>query len=471
VSIERTSSGLELLAALDRRRGAAPLRAQLEAGLREAIRSGKLRAGTRLPSSRLLARDLAVTRGLVVECYAQLRAEGYLSARPGSATSVAAVTAAAPTTTRSSVSLLRPRFDLRPGLPDLSAFPRRDWAAAARRAVVNLPDAALGYGDPRGAPQLRQALGEYLGRVRGVSADPERIVITCGFAQARNVIFRVLKQRGARRVALEDPCPPETRRSVVRAGLNAIAVPVDKHGIQVAMLEHAAADAVVVTPAHQFPAGAVLAPDRRRWLLAWAREARRVVLEDDYDAEFRYDRDPVGSLQGLAPDRVIYAGSASKALAPALRIGWVVCPPELIDPIADAKREEDLGTSILGQLALADLLGSGRYDRHLRRARTLYRERRDALATALREHAPEVELQDIAAGIHAVATLPGRLDERQVLTAAARRSVQLYGMSAYRSDGAVDPPVLVLGYGSLTPSALVTAIAAVGDLLRAPAPG
>jgi GntR family transcriptional regulator/MocR family aminotransferase len=464
IAIEETNLSIELLVALDRD-AREPLRAQLEQRLREAIRSGRLAPGTRLPSSRGLARDLGVSRGLVVDCYEQLRAEGYLSALTGFGTTVAFGAIPAPGAQSDRPALTRVRYDLRPAAPDLASFPRRDWSSAIRRAIGTLPDSVLDYGDPRGAADLRRELAGYLGRVRGAHADPERIVVCAGFAQARNLVFRALRARGATRVAFEDPSQPQSRQAAAHAGIEAVPASVDQDGVRVEAVRATRADAMVLTPAHQFPTGVLLAPERRRELLTWAREAGAYLVEDDYDAEFRYDRDPVGALQGLAPDRVIYAGSVSKALAPALRLGWLLCPPELIDEITEVKRAEDLGSAVLEQHALATLIASGAYDRHLRRARPRYRRRRNALLAALRQHVPEIELRGIAAGIHVVAMLPDRIDEKQLINAAADRSVGLHGMSTYRFSLESRPPALVLGYGSLTEHAIGQAIASISDLI------
>jgi GntR family transcriptional regulator/MocR family aminotransferase len=462
-----TSSALELPVPLDRAAGQ-PLRSQLEQRLRDAIRSGRLPAGSQLPSTRTLARDLGVTRGLVVEAYAQLQAEGYLAARPGSGTIVAAPAApgrpASPPRPQPDPAL---RWDFRPGVPDLRLFPRRDWAAALRRVLQSAPDTALGYGDPRGTPELRQALAGYLGRVRGTLTDPDRIVICAGYAQARNLLARVLRERGARRIGLEDPGQPESVASARRAGLTPVPIPVGEDGLHVGAVRQASPDAIVVTPAHQFPTGTVLAPGQRLALLDWARENGALIIEDDYDAEFRYDRDPVGALQQLAPDTVVYAGSASKSLAPGLRIGWLCCPPGLAAQITEAKRAEDLGAPVIEQLALAGLLNTGRFDRHLRQVRRRYRSRRDALAAALRQHAPHIQLAGISAGLHAVALLPPGADERAITSQARRRSVGLYPMSTYRYSHHSQPPALVLGYAASTEHAINSGIATIADLLGA----
>jgi GntR family transcriptional regulator/MocR family aminotransferase len=445
---DRTSRPLELLLPVRREPGVT-LRAQLERHLREAVRSGRLPPGSALPSTRALAEQLGIARGVVVEAYDQLVAEGYLVARQGSTTRVAdaaRVGAAAPRPAAPSRPL---RYDFRPGVPALEAFPRSAWLASLRRALQQAPHAALGYGDPRGQPPLRQALAGYLGRVRGVAADPQRVLVCSGFAQGTALVCRALGRRGARRVAMEDPCHPLLRAQVAAAGLEPVPVPVDDHGLRVDRLAAVGAEVVLVTPAHQFPTGTVLAAPRRAALVAWAQRHDAVIVEDDYDAEYRYDREPIGAVQGLAPERVVYGGTASKTLAPALRLGWLVLPAWLVDAVAEEKALDDMASPALEQLALADLLGRGEVDRHLRRNRARYRSRRDTLVAALQVHAPQVRVGGIAAGLHAVAELPPQAEEATVVAAARRRSVGVYPMREYRFGGRAGRPALVLGYGGL----------------------
>ena len=490
MSIQWSGLSPELLLRLNRDHPD-PLRSQLENGLREAIRSGRLRAGERLPSSREMARQLGVSRGLIQECYGQLHAEGYLNARVGSATRVAAVGSAAPQTAPSppTASTARLIADFRTGVPDLASFPRADWLWAQRESCRAAPSATFDYGDPRGSPVLREVLAGYLRRVRAAAADPGHIVVCAGFAQGVGIALRVLARGGVQRVAFEDPGYGEgtTLAAAVRAGLETVPVPVDADGIDVTALAASGTRAVVVTPAHQWPTGVVLTAERRHALVRWASERDGYLIEDDYDAEFRYDREPVGALQGLAPDRVIALGTVSKSLAPAIRFGWILCPADLAEPIAEEKRQDDRGSPLLDQLTIATLIQSGRYDRQLRRMRTLYAARRQALLTALARHAPEVELTGLAAGFHAVAHLPGRPGspggadgpdgtaavaraggalETAVVAAARERSVGIYGMSEYRSNRATTPPQLVLGFGNLPERTIEAGIARIGDLLR-----
>jgi GntR family transcriptional regulator/MocR family aminotransferase len=457
-------TGPELLLAL-RGGGRRPVRARLEQALRDAVRDGRLAPGDRLPSSRALAADLGMARGVVVEAYAQLVAEGWLDARQGSGTRVARPVwfpgppgprtpgRAAGRPSGPGAGLDQPRFDFVPGRPDLSAFPRTAWLAALRRVLAGLPASGLGYPDPGGAPALRAALAAYLGRVRGVIADPDLIVVTSGYGQALALLSRVLHDRGVRTIAFEDPLNPEPTRVAAHAGLRPVGVPVDGAGLDVDALAASRAGAAVVTSAHQFPTGVVLAPERRTALLAWAATRGRVVLEDDYDAEYRYDREPVGAMQALGPDLVAYAGSVSKTLAPGLRLGWLVAPRALAGELVEAKRLDDHGSNVLDQLTLAELLSSGAYDRHLRRTRRAYRARRDLLVGTLAVHAPGIRVGGVAAGLHVVVELPAGADERAVAAAARRRGVGVYPLGGYRTGSAATfPPALVVGYGGLAPA-------------------
>jgi GntR family transcriptional regulator / MocR family aminotransferase len=448
-----------LLVPLDRGR---PLRAQLETGLREAIRSGRLRVGERLPSSRELARELSISRGLVQECYGQLQAEGYLETRPGSATRVATGATAATKPEKAPAAPKPPAIDFRPGVPDLASFPRGDWLWAMREAARTAPNAALDYGDPCGSPALREVLAGYLGRVRGAAADPARVVVCTGFGQGLNLVLRVLARSGVDRVAFEDPGYDET--SAIAAswvGVTALPVPVDEKGIKVTALARSGARAVVLTPAHQWPTGMVLVPERRQALIAWAAETGAYVIEDDYDAEFRYDREPVGCLQGLAPDRVFTLGTVSKSLAPALRLGWILCPTTVLAELAEEKARSDRGCPGLDQLALARLIESGRFDRHLRRMRAVYAARRAALVEAL----SGLSVTGLAAGFHAVAHLPKGATEAAVVEAGRERSVGIYGMSRYRADRATTPAQLVLGFGNLNERAIRSGLATLKEVL------
>jgi GntR family transcriptional regulator / MocR family aminotransferase len=450
---------LDLLVALDRAR---PVRAQLEEQLRAAVREGRLAPGSSLPSSRGLARELSVSRGVVVEAYSQLVAEGYLVARQGGATRVAESASPAAGGAAKTPAVRSARFDFRPGAPDVSLFPRAAWLASLRRALREAPDARFDYGDPRGAPELRDALAGYLGRVRGAACDPERLVITSGMAQGMALIGRALVAQGRKRMGVEDPSSGPGREQLASTGLEVLPFPVDGHGLRVELLE--GVDAVMVTPAHQFPLGVVLSPERRAALVDWAARTGALVLEDDYDSEYRYDRPPVGALQGLAPEHVAYAGSVSKTLAPGLRLGWIAPPEHVVAEVIAAKQRDDLGTPVVEQLALADFLERGELDRHLRRTRTVYRARRDALVDALARHMPGCEPEGVAAGLHLLVHLPAQTDEPAVLAAARGRGIALYGLSEH----AVAPagPALLLGYGRIAEPAIEGGVRELAAALR-----
>ncbi|MFJ8540843.1 PLP-dependent aminotransferase family protein [Streptomyces sp. NPDC093586] len=423
------------------------LRRGLTDALREAVRTGRLAAGTRLPSSRSLAADLGIARNTVADAYADLVAEGWLTARQGSGTRVAdrAVVPQAGTTPRPRTPT-RPAYDLRPGTPDLASFPRAEWLRAARRALTAAPHEALGYGDPRGRPELRTALAGYLARARGVRADPERLLVLGGFAHGLTLLAAVLKARGVHTVAVESYGLHVHRDLLSAAGLRTVPLPFDARGTD--PVGPAGAGAVLLTPAHQFPMGVPLHPDRRAAVVDWARRTGGLVLEDDYDGEFRYDRQPVGALQGLDPDRVVYLGTASKSLAPGLRLAWAVLPPGLADDLTASRGGLDT-SGVLDQLTLAEFLTSGAYDRHVRAARLRYRRRRDALVAALADRAPEVRVTGIAAGLHAVLRLPPGT-EQQVVRAAAWQGLGLYGLSLFRHPEAATEPLdaVVVGYGT-----------------------
>jgi GntR family transcriptional regulator/MocR family aminotransferase len=457
---------LELFAPLDRT-AAEPLRSQLEDAICAAITGGGAPPGTKLPASRTLAEALHVSRGVVSEAYAQIAAEGWIELRRGAAPIVRAVPAAgvgphggpmpacnAPLA-EPSPNLKVPdpfRLDVTATAPDLAAFPRRAWSAALRRVLAEMPDSALDYGDPRGDDELRAELAAYLVRVRGVVASAEDLVVTGGYTQGLWLTCRALRARGARRVAVEDPSLDDAWATIRSAGLEVVGLPVDEHGIRLDGLD---ADAVLVTPAHQFPTGAVLAPERRRELLAWG----GIVIEDDYDSEYRYDRAPVGTLQRLAPDRVVYLGTTSKTLAPALRLGWLVAPPALAAEVARERWPVDSGGPAIDARAYARMLVIGEVDRHLRRTRREYRERRDALVQALETRLPGCRVTGVAAGLHLLLRLPPGTDEAAVVDDLATRRIRIRGLAGYRlTPRADDDPALVIGYGRL-PLASIDAFA------------
>ncbi|MFD4995878.1 aminotransferase-like domain-containing protein [Streptomyces buecherae] len=498
--------------------GPGGVRASLTRALREAIRTGRLVPGTRLPAYRSLAVDLGVARNTVAEAYAELVAEGWLTARRGAGTRVApgAVPprpAAPRAPTRPSLAA-RPTFDLHPGAPDASSFPRAAWLTSSRRALTNAPSSAFGVNDPRGRVELRRVLTEYLARARGVRADPERIVICSGFAHGLRLLAEVLVEAaldggpprgvpphggfgdtgraaawgrvadavpdvltgGARgrdgglTVAVESYGLGFHRTILGRAGIHAVPLPVDEHGARVAELAAVDARAVLLTPAHQYPTGGPLHPERRAAVIDWARATDGLVIEDDYDGEFRYDRQPVGAVQGLDPDHVVYVGSVSKSLSPAVRLGWLVLPDALVDAVLAVKGERELWVSVPDQLVLADLIESGAYDRHVRRMRQRYRRRRDQLVALLAERAPHIAVTGIAAGLHAVLELPPGT-ERTIVQAAAWQGLAVDGLSPYRHPDAPMPPQdgLVVGYGTPPDHTFAGALDALCRALPSPA--
>ncbi|MFF3335883.1 PLP-dependent aminotransferase family protein [Streptomyces sp. NPDC002888] len=441
-------------------------RAALIRALRDAVRSGRLAPGTRLPPYRSLAADLGVARNTVADAYAELVAEGWLTARQGSGTRVAEraeplrpparVPKKAPPHARA------PRHDLRQGTPDASSFPRSAWATSYRRALQQAPNQVFGPGDPAGRVELREALTEYLARARGVRTEPGRIVVCSGFAHALRLLFGGRVLRGP--LAVEAYGLDFHRGLLTEAGVRTVPLPLDDHGARVERLERERA--VLLTPAHQFPTGGPLHAARRAAVIDWARARDAVIVEDDYDGEFRYDRKPVGALQGLDPERVIHIGSVSKSLSPALRLGWMVLPERYVGAVLAAKGEREAWVSALDQLSLADFIASGAYDRHVRRMRQRYRGRRDRLVAALAERAPHIEVTGVAAGLHAVLRLPPGT-ERSAVKAATWQGVALDGLAAFRhpeTDMAVRDG-LVVGYATPSEHAYAAALDALCAVL------
>jgi GntR family transcriptional regulator/MocR family aminotransferase len=425
----------------------------VESALRTAIRDGQLSPGVRLPSSRDLAAQLGVARGTVTAAYGQLTAEGYLTTRRGSGTSVATTLGGPAAPAAAEPAAKQWRYDLRPGLPALSEFPRAEWVAATRSALAELPDEALGYPDPAGLLELRTELAAYLGRVRAVTA--ENMVITHGGAEGLSLMTAVLRTHGHTTIGLEDPGHPGQLDLLREHGLRPVSVPVDGDGIVVSALP-AQCRAVLVTAAHQFPLGVALHPSRRHELLEWARDVDGVVIEDDYDAEHRYDRPALRAMQAMDPGRVVYLGSVSKTMAPALRLGWLALPPFLYESTVRRKRLTDLGCSPLPQAAFARLLRSGGYDRHLRRARASYRRRRDALLSAVATHLPSWQPIGVAAGLHVVLRLPTGVDDAVVSQRLADNGIHVPALSGYTRLGTY--PGLVIGYAATTPDRLRDAV-------------
>ncbi|MEY9990526.1 GntR family transcriptional regulator/MocR family aminotransferase [Streptomyces sp. V4I8] len=456
-------------------------RAALTRALRDAVREGRLAPGTRLPPYRSLAADLGVARNTVADAYAELVAEGWLTARQGSGTRVAEraqpLRRAERTPRRTAQMPPRARgrrHDLRQGTPDASAFPRAAWLASYRRALQQAPNEVFGPGDPAGRVELREALTEYLARARGVRTEPGRIVICSGFAHALRLLFN--QDRGGGGAVLRGPLAVEAyglgfhRELLAAAGVRTVPLPLDEDGVRGDRLGRERA--VLLTPAHQFPTGGPLHPERRAAVLDWARARGGVILEDDYDGEFRYDRKPVGAVQGLDPERVIFIGSVSKSLSPAVRLGWMVLPERYVDDVLAAKGEREAWASVLDQLCLADFIVSGAYDRHVRRMRQRYRSRRDRLVAALAAHAPHIEVTGVAAGLHAVLRLPPGT-ERSTVKAATWQGIALDGLAEFRHPEATEPdmPVrdgIVVGYATPSEHAYGAALEALCGVLPPP---
>ncbi|MGW5850363.1 MocR-like pyridoxine biosynthesis transcription factor PdxR [Streptomyces sp. NPDC055254] len=438
-------------------------RTALARALREAVRSGRLAGGTRLPPYRTLAADLGLARNAVADAYAELVAEGWFTARQGSGTRVAEGAAtSAVRAAPAGPAAGKPRHDLVQGKPDPASFPRGPWAASARRALTGAPTEAFGPQDPRGRPELRRALADYLSRTRGVRTGPENVVVCSGFANG----LRLLASVRPRDWAVEAYGLPFHHGVLDAAGVRPHPVEVDEDGARTAELP-SRARTLLLTPAHQFPTGARLLPARRAAAVEWARATGGLIVEDDYDGEFRYDRKPVGAVQGLAPEHVVYAGSLSKSLSPAIRLGWLVLPDRQAAEVLAAKGLRESWASALDQLALADFIECGGYDRHVRRMRRRYRERRDRLVSVLAARAPGARVTGISAGLHAVVELPpGR--EAPALAAARAAGLALDGLSGYRSPAAPGPARegLVVGYAAPGDHAFGAALEALVDVVR-----
>ena len=412
----------------------------VEAALRRSILERHLAPGTRLPSSRDLASELGCARATVVAAYEQLVAEGYLLSAVGSGTTVASVGTPPPSSATDSPN---PFFtELLPGEPDPASFPRQAWAATVRKVLHSYPDSLLRYGDRQGLAELRVALTAYLARSRSVVADPSRVVIFGGFASALSVLATTFHRLGITSIAVEDPGLPPHKNVIAASGATVVPTAVDDDGLCVDELGEQRA--VLCTPAHQYPMGVVLSAPRRAALIEWARNRDGWIIEDDYDGEFRYDRRPIGAMQGLDPDRVVYGGTASKSLAPGLGLAWLVVPPALVEPVLDTMRAQRRAVSSIEQAALAEFITTGRLDRHVRAQRLRYRRRRDTMIRHLIDKAPWLEVTGVAAGLHVTAILHGR-HEREVIEHARQRSVALLGIANHSTA----PPTrqgLVIGY-------------------------
>lgn len=455
---------LELPLELDRSRPR-ELRVQLEHQLREAIQQGRLAAGSPLPPSRALAAGLQLSRSVVVEAYAQLVAEGYVEARRGSATRVRAG--------QPGLGARRPRgqgsagaFQFHSGLPDPRTFPAPVWLRHYRAALQSDIDGGLGYPRPQGESELRVALADYLARVRAVRTTPERLIVCGGFTQGLALICRALRSRGAQRIAVENPCFSMHRTQIRASGIEPVAVPVDGDGIDVSRLAESDVDAVLVAPAHSYPTGVALSPERRGRLLDWARSEHRLLIEDDYDADFRYDRAPIGALQGLGPEHVIYGGTVSKTLSPALRLGWIAVPEHLLGELVRVKFQDDIATEAIGQRTLARFIEAGDLTRHLRRVRPIYRARRETLVAALEKHLPGSRVTGIPAGLQAFVVLDERLDEAEVLRAAGARGVHVEQTARHWADRRAPFPALLIGFGTVHDSSIEAGVQRLAEAVR-----
>ncbi|WP_055534044.1 PLP-dependent aminotransferase family protein [Streptomyces graminilatus] len=483
----RTNQATGLLIELSEDGGS--LYERLTSGIRAAIAEGRLAPGHLLPPSRALAAELACSRWVVNEAYTQLAAEGRLQTRQGSGTRVTShpalhtPTRTTRTTTTRSTAVREPDrapaspppvvADLRPGTPDVAAFPAGGWTRSLHHVLTSADGEPSVFPPAAGAGRLREVVAAYLSRVRGLTVEADDVLITCGTSHGVALVARVLAARGVPHLAVEDPGWPRLHQVAAAAGLTTVPVAVDAEGLDVEALRQTDVRAVLCAPAHQFPTGTALSPARRRALLAWAEECDSVIVEDDYDAEFRYDRRPVGALAGLDRSRVVYLGSVSKTLHPGLRLGWMVPPPTLRQALLHALDSSAAGPSTLDQLTFARLADTGGYDRHLRRVRKAYRARRDALVTALDHHDVIRDsgrpVQGIAAGLHLLVPLPSGLDDRTIAEHLAVRGIATAALSGYATRP--HPPALVIGYGRLAPSraqwAAEQIAEVVGDELKA----
>ncbi|WP_081809379.1 PLP-dependent aminotransferase family protein [Mycobacterium sp. URHB0044] len=437
--------------------------------LRDAIRSGRLAPGTRLPSSRTLAVDLGLARNTVARAYSELVAEGWLTTRHGSGT---AVSQRAAGVMRSGAARpkrpppRRPEHDMRPGHPDLSSFPREEWSRAVKRALQAAPSEAFGYADTYGRPELRTALAEYLARARGVRSRADNIVVCCGAAEGLSLVAGALVDTGVGALAVEAFGLPEQRAILAGRGLRCPPLAIDSDGADVDALDAMPeVGGVLLTPSHQFPIGVPLHSDRRAAVIDWARRTGGLIIEDDYDGEFRYDRSPVGALHGVDPDRVIYMGTVSKSLAPGLRLGWLVVPDRLVEAVARQKGDTEPTCGFVDQLAMAEFIQSGSYDRHIRTMRTQYRRRREQLVAAVARSSPDTRVTGMPAGLHVVLELPGGNESAAARDPAWQR-LAVEGLDLFRHpDADTSRDGLVIGFAAPAPSAWSAALQALTGLL------
>jgi len=451
---------------------APPRLRQLENGLREAIRRGRLRRGVRLPASRALSEQLDCSRWMVVQAYEQLEAEGYLRSQVGSGTFVHGVPAGqAPAAQPPRAAEPSYLFDFRTGIPDLSLFPRDQWLRAARAAFTNAPSASLDYGDPDGLPALRTVIADYLGRVRGAAVSEENTFITNGAVHALGTLARTLAARGIRRIGVEDPGWIPLRLPFQGSEVEAVPIPVDDEGLSVAALRRASVGAALVSPAHSFPVGSVMSRQRRLELMEWAEQCDGLIIEDDYDAEFRYDRHPLGTLQGVHPERVALLGSVSKSLAPGLRLGWLVAPAGLREPIKAGRSQIDVGISVFSQFTFSEFVASGAFERHLRLTRREYARRREALIAALHEQFPHTTVSGTAAGLHVLVRLAPSGDDERVQAALEAHGVRAYSLRRYCHDAKLPAQFdnglwLVLGFGAIPMRRITDGVRVIAEAIR-----
>lgn len=447
----------------------APVRgrtAWLAEQLRAAIAAGTLAPGTRLPASRVLAEDLQLSRGTVVEAYRRLGEEGVLITNRGGGTVVTELSAGTSPGSRPAGRPEQPAarepVNISAGVPDVTGFPRAAWLRAERRVLATATDRDLGYADPQGAPALREALARWLARGRGVAAEPEQIIVTGGVTGALSLLCQVFRGHGITDFAIEDP-GADGNRQILAHWLDRLhPIPVDEQGLRVSDLHDSPARVVLVTPAHQFPTGVVLSPHRRRALVAWTESRDGYLIEDDYDAEYRYDRQPVRAMQASAPERIVHISSLSKVLAPALRLGWLIAPRSLHQELVRTRWATDLGSPALPQLALAELIDSGLLERHLRGLRHRHRARRDAAVAAIGRYLPGSRIEGVAAGLHLLVRLPDHLDDTELAERARSASILVQPLSALRS--LPGPPGLIIGYGPHPPQRLEQALRTLGSL-------
>jgi GntR family transcriptional regulator / MocR family aminotransferase len=462
----QTNLAWDTLLELDAGSSSGPLHVRLTSAIRDAIRTGRIPVGSALPPTRQLAADLGCSRWVATEAYEQLVSEGYLEARIGSGTRVRLrdVARSSPSRPAGEASASW-RFDLTPGLPDFHAFPRAPWSRALRDALASMPDRDFDYQAPGGHPRVRRVIADYLRRVRGASIEPGDVTITAGILDGVTLVSRALLAGGLRRIAVEDPTWPRVIETARQVGLEVVPVEVDADGMRTESLRSLDVGAVIVAPSHQFPTGAVLSPSRRLVLLEWARATGGMVLEDDYDAEFRYDRRPVGTLQGIDPAHTILFGSLSKTLAPAIGLGWAVTPPPWTERIRSAETRLT-GPSVVQQLAFAGFIENGDYDRHLRRLRRRYRQLRDRFVTAVSRQLPGCSVSGAAAGLHVLVSLPRGVSGEGVVKAAAAAGILLKDLREFRLQSGIPDEGIVLGYGNLREDTIEPLVSELAQMIR-----